>query len=185
MIETYDLSVGIFVRGLTNLKSLLKKAEEHAAASGTEEPALLNASLDPEGPMRGTAQAAGNDLHRYTLAAHAHWAAEGARLAIANMLGTPRTPAQNDAKSFADLHQRMDATIAFLRDVAPKDLEAGLDREIEIQHRRGSTRAHGSQFLLAMAIPHFFYHLTTAYGILRNQGVKLTMGDFLGNWGGN
>jgi hypothetical protein len=119
----------------------------------------------------------------YTLAAQVHWAAEGARLAIAQLLGAPRAPAANDAKSFADLHQRLDATIAYLREIAPSDLEAGLDRAIAIEHRRGSMRSSGRQFLIAFAIPHFFYHVTTAYGILRNQGVELTMGDFLGNWG--
>jgi hypothetical protein len=67
----------------------------------------------------------------------------------------PRVPPANDATSFADLHRRLDATIAYLR---------------------------GRQFLVAFAIPHFFYHVTTAYGILRNQGVQLTMGDFLGSW---
>ncbi|WP_426747501.1 DUF1993 family protein [Myxococcus faecalis] len=67
--------------------------------------------------------------------------------------------------------------------LAPSDLEAGFEREVVIAHRRGSVRASGRQFLMAFAIPHFFYHLTTAYGILRNQGVRLTMGDFLGNWG--
>ena len=52
-----------------------------------------------------------------------------------------------------------------------------------IEHRRGPMRASGRQFLVAFAIPHFFYHVTTAYGIMRNQGVQLTMGDFLGSWG--
>ena len=67
--------------------------------------------------------------------------------------------------------------------IAPSDLEAGLDRAIVIEHLRGSMRSSGGHFLIAFAIPHFFYHVTTAYGILRNQGVPLTMGDFLGNWG--
>lgn len=54
---------------------------------------------------------------------------------------------------------------------------------IVVEHRRGSMGSSGGQFLLAFAIPHFFYHVTSAHGILRNQGVPLTMGDFLGNWG--
>jgi uncharacterized protein len=119
----------------------------------------------------------------YTLAAHVHWAAEGAKLAIAQLLGAPAVPAANEAKSFADLHERLDATIAYLRGLAPSELEAGVDRTIVIEHRRGSMRSSGRQFLIAFAIPHFFYHVTTAYGILRNHGVELTMGDFLGNWG--
>jgi len=182
-LNAYDLSAGLFVRGLSNLKMQLTKAEAHAAASGSGEGALLDAQLAAEGRMRGVASDAPTDLHMYTLAAQVHWAAEGARLAIAQLLGAPRAPAANDAKSFADLHQRLDATIAYLREIAPSDLEAGLERAIVIEHRRGSMSSSGGQFLLAFAIPHFFYHVTAAYGILRNQGVQLTMGDFLGNWG--
>ena len=178
-LNAYDLSAGLFVRGLTNLKTQLTKAEDHAAATGSGEAALLNAQLATD----GVASDAPADLHMYTLAAQVHWAAEGAKLAIGQLLGTPSVPAANDAKSFADLHQCLDATIAYLREIAPSDLEAGLDRTIVIEHRRGSMRSSGGQFLLAFAIPHFFYHVTSAYGILRNQGAQLTMGDFLGNWG--
>jgi hypothetical protein len=179
MVDTYDVSAGVFVRGLTNLKTQLTKAEDYAAASGIGEAALLDAQLAAEGGI----SASPADLHMFTLAAQVHWAAEGARLAIGQLLGAPLPPAANDAKSFADLHQRLDATISYLREIAPSDLEAGLDRTIVIEHRRGSMHSSGGQFLLAFAIPHFFYHVTTAYGILRNQGVQLTMGDFLGNWG--
>ena len=182
-LNAYDLSAGLFVRGLTNLKTQLTKAEDHAAASGIGEAAMLNASLAAEGQGRGVASAAPADLHMYTFAAQVHWAAEGARLAIARLLGAPRVPAANDAKSFSDLQQRLDESIAYLRAIAPSDLEAGLDKEIVVEHRRGSVRSSGGQFLVAYAIPHFFYHVTSAYGILRNQGVELTMGDFLGNWG--
>jgi hypothetical protein len=177
-LNAYDLSAGVFVRGLTNLKTELTKAEDHAAAIGSGEAALLNAQLATDGVTSG----APADVHSYTLAAQVHWATEGAKLAVTHLLGTPSVPAANDAKSFADLHQRLDATIAYLREIAPSDLEAGLDRTIVIERPRGSMRSSGSQFLLAYAIPHFFYHVATAYGILRNQGVQLTMGDFLGNW---
>jgi hypothetical protein len=180
-LNAYDLSVGVFVRGLTNLKTQLAKAEDHVAAGGSGEAALLDARL--AGELRGGASDSPNDLHLYTLAAQVHWAAEGAKLAIARLLGAPSAPAANDARSLADLHRRLDATIANLREIPPGDLEASLDRTIVVEHRRGSIRSGGGQFLLAYAIPHFCYHVTTAYGILRNQGVKLTMSDFLGNWG--
>ena len=182
MINTYDLSVGVFVRGLTNLKTQLMKAQDHATASGIGEAALLNAQLPGEDRVRGVVSNPA-DLHMYTLTAQVHWASEGAKLAIGHLLGATLAPDANDAKSFADLLQSLDATIAYLREIAPDDLEAGLDRTIVIEHRRGSTSSSGSQFLLAMAIPHFFYHVTAAYSILRNEGVQLTMGDFLGNWG--
>ena len=181
-LNSYDISAGLFIRGLNNLKIQLTKAEEHAAASGSGEAALLEAQLATDGRVPGVSYAP-TDLHMYTLAAQVHWAAEGAKLAISHLLGVRLVPASNDAKSFANLHQRLDATIAYLRDIAPSDLESGLDRIIVIEHPRGSMRSSGRQFLIAFAIPHFFYHVTAVYGILRNQGVQLTMGDFLGNWG--
>lgn len=182
-LNAYDLSAGVFIRGLTNLKMLLTKAQAHAAASGSDEAALLDAQLAAEDRGRGVAGGAANDVHTYTLAVQVHWAAEGAKLAIAHLLGAPpAVPAASDEKSFADLHQFLDATIAYLREIASSDLEQGLERAIVIENRRGSISFSGSQFLLEFAIPHFFYHVTTAYGILRNQGVPLTMGDFLGSW---
>ena len=181
MPDAYDLSAGLFVRGLSNLKAQLTKAEVHAAAGGGGEAALLDAQLGVHGRVPGSSDVP-TDLHMYTLAAHVHWAAEGATLAIAQLLGAPVAPAANDAPRFAELHQHLDATIAHLQGVARSDLEAGLDRTVVIEHRHGSMRSSGGHFLIAFAIPHFFYHVTTAYGILRNQGVQLTMGDFLGNW---
>jgi hypothetical protein len=182
MTNTYDLSVGVFVRGLTNLKTQLMKAQDQLTASGIGEAAVLNARLAGEDRVRGAAIHPA-DSYMFTLADQVHWAAEGAKLAIRRLLDASQGPDANDAKSFADLIQHLDATIAYLREIVPDDLETGLDRTIVIEHRGGSTSASGSQFLLAMAIPHFFYHMTNAYGILRNEGVQLTMGDFLGNWG--
>ncbi len=182
-LSAYDVSAGVFVRGLTNLKMQLMKAESHVAASGGDEATLLGAQLAPDGHAGGVASGAPNDLHIYTLAAHVHWAAEGVRLAIANVLGERPVPVATDAKGFAELRQRIDETIAYLHGIPETDLEAGLGRTVMIEHRRGSMSSNGGQFLLAFAIPHFFYHVTTAYGILRSQGVQLTMGDFLGNWG--
>lgn len=182
MLSSYDLSAGLFIRGLSNLKIQLTKAEDYIATNGSGEAALLNAQLTVRGdePVASYSPA---DLHRFTLAAQVHWAAEGAKLAIARLLDTHTVPDANHATTFADLHLRLDATIAHLRGITPSALEPGLDRTIVIEHPRGSTSSTGAQFLVAFAIPHFFYHVTTAYGILREQGVPLTMRDFLGNWG--
>jgi hypothetical protein len=182
-LNPYDVSVGVFVRGLTNLKAQLMKAEAYAAASGSDAAVLLDARLAQDGRAGDVAIDAQYDLHTYTLAAQVHWAAEGAKLAIARMVGARAVPAASGAKSFLDLHQRIDATIADLRETAAADIEAGLGRAIVVEHRRGSVSTNGGRFLLAYAIPHFFYHVTTAYDILRSQGVPLTMGDFLGDWG--
>ena len=180
-LSSHDVSAGIFIRGLSNLNAQLWKAEAHVAAMGSHEAELLGARLVADGGVPGASYPAA-DLHGYTLGGHVLWAAEGAKLAIAQLLAEPAVPAANDPKSVSDLRQRLDATIAYLKEIAPGELEAGFDRTIVIEHRRGSASSSGGHFLVAFAIPHFFYHVTTAYGILRNQGVQLTMGDFLGNW---
>jgi hypothetical protein len=97
------------------------------------------------------------------------------------LLGVAAPPASaSDVGSFAELKQRIDAAIAHLGAVEPRDLQAGLARRIELQHRGGSKQFTGHQFLLEFAIPNFYFHLTTAYCILRHAGVELTKGDFLG-----
>jgi len=180
LLDPYELSAGLFVRGLTNLKTLLTKAE-HDVVDGSGETALLDARL-AGGGRETRADHAPRDVHMYTLAAQVHWAAEGAKLAIGLLLGLRLALAPNDAKSIADLRERLDATITYLQGIDRRELESGLDRTVVIEQPRGSMSSSGRQFLAAYAIPHFFYHLTAAYGILRNEGVKLTMGDFLGSW---
>jgi len=149
----------------SHLKALLMKAEAHASASGMDPGSLLDAKL-AEG--------------MYNLAVQVHWAGEGAKLAVAHLLGVTSTPVAEEGKSFAELYQRIDATIAYLGTVDPEALEAGLDRTIELRHRGGSKMFRGDRFLTEYAIPNFFFHLTTAYGILRHEGVPLPKGDFMG-----
>ncbi len=167
MIKAFDVSVAMFVRGLTNLKGQLKKAEAHAASRELDPAALLSARL-------------ADDM--YTLAAQVHWSGGAAELSVQRLLGITVAPQTEEAKSFAGLHERLDAKIAYLRAVDPAALEAGLARTIEIPHRGGSMSFTGDRFLTELAIPSFFFHLTSAYAILRHEGVPLQKGDFLGSW---
>jgi hypothetical protein len=165
MLKAFDLSVGVFVRGLTNLKGQLTKGEAHAAATGTDPAALLHARL-------------ADDM--YNLAVQTQWASEGAKLAVARLLGDAPAPLTEEGKTFAELHERIDATVEHLRGVDPEALEAGLERTIEVRHRGASMTFRGDRFLTEFAIPNFFFHLTAAYGILRHEGVPLQKGDFMG-----
>jgi hypothetical protein len=164
-LTAHDLSVAVFARGLTNLKATLTKGEAYASAAGIDPRELLDARLAAD---------------MYTLAVQVHWACEGAKLAVARLVGAAATPSVGEAKTFDELYEQIDRTIAHLRDVSPNDLEAGLDRTIEIEHRGSIRKQTGSQFLVELAIPSFFFHATTAYGILRHKGVDLTKGQFLG-----
>ncbi|HEX2670645.1 MAG TPA: DUF1993 family protein, partial [Polyangiaceae bacterium] len=119
-LSAYDLSAGMFARGLNGLKTILTKGEAHAAAVGKPSASLLEAQL-------------ANDMNG--LAVQVHWAAEGAKLSIARLLGITPTASTNQAKTMADLRQRIDDTLLHLGALAAQDLELGLTRVIEIEHR--------------------------------------------------
>jgi hypothetical protein len=165
MLKAIDVSVAVFVRGLTNLRGQLRKAEAHTAERGLAPTALLEARL-------------ADDM--YSLATQAHWAAEGAKLAVGRLLDAPAAPLADDARTFAAVHERLAAAIAALEAVDPAALEAGLARTIELRHRDSVRSYRGDQFVTEYAIPTFFFHLTTAYAILRHEGVPLQKGDFIG-----
>jgi hypothetical protein len=166
-LSAYDLSAGLFARGLNGLKTILTKGEAHAAAIGRPSAPLLEAQLATD--MNG-------------LAVQVHWATEGAKLSIARLLGATATASANDARTMTDLRQRIDDTLLHLGALPAEELELGLERVIEIEHRGVPKTFTGSQFLLEFAIPNFFFHVTTAYAILRLEGVKLTKGDLMGGW---
>jgi uncharacterized protein len=157
MLKAFDVSAGVFVRGLTNLKTLLTKGEAH----GTK----VTASLAPG---------------MQDLAAQVHWASEGSKLALDRVLGASQAPAPSSATTFADLRASIDGAIAYLEAIDPAALEADLDRAIELPIR-GRTKSYpADRFLIEFAVPNFFFHLTLAYAILRKEGVPLEKGDFMG-----
>ncbi|WP_394835923.1 DUF1993 domain-containing protein [Pendulispora rubella] len=165
-LEAYDLTVAVFVRGLTNLKVCLSKAEAHASASGLDPLALIHARLAQD---------------MYDLATQVHWAADGAKIAIDRLAGADGAPPPAaERKSFAELYEAIDAAIGYVSAVDPKVLDAALTRTIEINNRGKTTTFTGARFIEQFVIPNFFFHVTAAYAILREKGVPLTKGDFMG-----
>ncbi len=116
----------------------------------------------------------------YTLAVQAHWAGEGAKLAVDRLLGVAAKPLAEEGKTFAEIRERIDVVIDYLNAVDARALEAGLERTIEIPHRGGSMTFRGDHFITQFALPNFFFHLTAAYCILRHEGVPVQKGDFMG-----
>jgi len=166
MVKAFEVSAALFVRGLANLKGMLQKGEAHAIATGKEPGSLLGARLAED---------------MYDLAIQAHWACEGAKLAIGRLLDVPSTPRSEEARTFDGIYERLDDAIAHLAKVDPEALEAGLARTIELRHRGDSKTFRGDRFLTEYAIPNFYFHFAAAYGILRHEGVPLQKGDFMGS----
>ena len=94
-------------------------------------------------------------------------------------------PARADSeKSFAELRDRIARTQAFLKGLTPAQVNGGEDREITLSIAQQPTTMAATEFLTHYAFPHFFFHVTTAYDILRAQGVALGKPDFMGSFAG-
>ena len=87
----------------------------------------------------------------------------------------------DDEKSFADLHARLAKTIAHLKTFKPEQFEGAETRAIELKFPNATFNFSGKDYLLSFTIPNFYFHYTTAYAILRHNGVPIGKGDFLGN----
>ena len=164
-LSIYDVSVPIYVKLLGGLKNQLDKAAAHAKAAGFEEAALLDARLFPDmWPLKRQVQAATNHAFRGT-----------ARLA-----GLPIPQITEASASFADLHGRIDETIAFITGVDRAAVEAGETREITFPMGGEQATMTGLRYFQNFTLPNFYFHLTTAYNLLRHNGVPVEKTDFTG-----
>jgi len=164
-LSMYQASVPVVLRMLTNLRGILDKAAAHAQAKKIDESALLDAHLFP-------------DMFTFTRQVQLacdFGCATGARLAA------KEPPAFDDpAKSFADLAARVDGALAYLRTLSPGEIDASEGREI-VRPIRGQPKTFtGINYLLQFTLPNFFFHVTTAYAILRHNGVEIGKADFIG-----
>ena len=160
----YDASAPVFVNALTNMRAWLDKA-----ASEKDEAALLEARLAPD--MK-------------PLPAQYQMASDTAKNAIGRLSGTEAPSMADTEASFAELRERCDRTIAFIQSVDPAVIASSEDRTIELRFPNGmGYRWVGRDYLTSFALPNFFFHVTTAYAILRAQGVSLGKPDFLQHLG--
>jgi hypothetical protein len=160
----WDASVPVFINSLTDMRDWLGKAAEEKSES-----ALLEARLAPD--MR-------------PLPAQYQMASDSAKNALARLTGTEAPSMPDTEKSFSELRDRCDRTIAYLNGFDADSLAGSDDREVEIKFPNGmGYRFRGAQYLAGFALPNFFFHATTAYAILRNSGVSVGKPDFLQHLG--
>jgi hypothetical protein len=160
----YDASVPVFANALTNMKAWLDKA-----AAQKDEADLLGASLAAD--MR-------------PLTAQYQMASDTAKNAIARLCGIEAPSMPDVEASFAELRDRCDKTIAFVRSADPAVVAASGDREVVLSFPNGmGYRFQGADYLTGFALPNFFFHVTTAYAILRAAGVSVGKPDFLQHLG--
>jgi uncharacterized protein len=165
-ISMHAMSVEVFTRTLGNLSAVLEKGLAHAQQRKFEPSVLLNARLAPD---------------MLPLTRQVQIACDVSKNAVARLAGQepPRFP--DTESSFEELHARIARTIDYLKSVPASAVADSEARHIELTAGGRKLEFKGLEFLQHWAIPNVFFHATTAYAILRHNGVELGKRDFLGN----
>jgi hypothetical protein len=164
-LSMYQASTPMFVRQLTALSAILKTAAAFAEARKIDPSVLLNARLAPD---------------QFPLVRQVQIATDGAKGGIARLAGLEPPVYPDDETTFDQLQARIANTIAFLQSVPADQVDGSEARPIHLKMRAGELNFTGQDFLLHFVIPNFFFHVTTAYAILRHNGVEIGKRDFLG-----
>jgi uncharacterized protein len=160
-LSLHEASVPVFRQGLRVMVRLLDKAAVHGPAPE----ALITARLAPD---------------MYTLAGQVQCASDAAKLCVARLAGVERPSFPDTETTYPELHDRIARTIAFIEGVDPAAIEAGATRSVTLKQAEGEVVLPLPAYLLHIALPNFFFHVTTAYDILRHHGLPLRKADYLG-----
>jgi uncharacterized protein len=164
-ISMHALSVEVFSHALGSLSRVLAKGAAHAAQRQFDPGVLLAARLAPDMlPLTRQVQIAG-DI---------------AKSSVARLAGQEPPRFEDTESTFDELYTRLARTIDYLKSVPASALEGSETRDIKVPVRDRTLEFKGLQFLQHWAIPNVFFHVTTAYDILRHNGVELGKRDFLG-----
>ncbi len=164
-ISMYQISVPIFVKTLGNLAAILDKGAAFAAAKKVDPSVLLAYRLAPD---------------MLNLTRQVQIAADHAKRACARLAGIEAPVYEDKEASVADLKARIDKSIAFINTLKPGQIDGSETREITLKIGGGNQTLSGQTYLLHNALPNFFFHVTTAYAILRHCGVDIGKKDFIG-----
>ena len=164
-ITIHQASVPVFVQGLKGLKGVLTKAAAHVDAKKLDPDSLLKARLFPD---------------MFPLLRQVQIATDFAKGCSARLAGEA-VPEWDDVETdFASLIARVDRAIAYVEGLDSAAFENAEDRDITLVRRGETSVVKGLAYLQTQAQPNFFFHLTTAYAILRKNGVEVGKRDYLG-----
>ena len=163
----YDASVPVFKQILTSLSTILDQAEAHASEKKIEPNALLQARLYPD---------------MFPLARQVQVACDFAKGASARLAGVDVPRYDDTEQSFADLKERIATVIRFIDGLPQDGIEASAQRDISTSSGANAKQFKGQVYLTHYALPHFYFHATTAYAILRHNGVAVGKKDFIGSF---
>jgi uncharacterized protein len=164
-ISMSQASAPRFAHMLRSLAALLDKAQAHCEAKKIDPLALTQFRLYPD---------------MFPLARQVQIACDTAKGAVARLAGLEVPKHEDTEQTFAELKSRIAKTVDFIESVSAAKLDGTEDKEIVLKMRAGDLKFTGLQYLLGFAYPNFYFHVTTAYNILRHNGVEIGKRDFLG-----
>jgi hypothetical protein len=163
-MNLYHHSVPQFIRIIGQVQRWLDKAEAHAAAKKFEPSTLLTARLAPD---------------MFPLARQIQSISDIAKGNAARLAGVAPPSFPDDEKTLAELRARLDKTVAWLETLKPEQFEGAEERTVTLAWMPGKG-IKGCDFLIGFGLPNFYFHATTAYAILRHNGVDVGKMDYLG-----
>jgi hypothetical protein len=164
-ISMSQASAPRFARMLKNLSEILAKAEAQCEARKIDPLVMTSQRLYPD---------------MFPLSRQVQIACDAAKGAVARLAGVEIPKHEDTEKTFAELRARIQKTLDFMATVTPAQLDGSEEKEIVLKLRGQDVGFKGMQYLLAFAWPNFYFHVTTAYNILRHNGVELGKADYLG-----
>ncbi|MDY7230346.1 DUF1993 domain-containing protein [Hyalangium rubrum] len=164
-LSMYQASIPVFIRMLSNLSAILDKAVAHAEAKKIDPSTFTKARLAP-------------DMLPFTF--QIQTASDTAKGCAARLAGIEAPSFADTESTFPELKERIAKTIAFLQSVKAEQIDGSEERDVTLKMRRGEIHFKGQAYLLTFALPNFYFHVTTAYALLRNNGVEIGKQDFLG-----
>jgi hypothetical protein len=161
----YDASVPVFVRALRNLDQVLAKGEAHARDKGADPDTLLQSRLI---------------FDMLPLVRQVQIATDMATRGASRLAGVEPRSVEDNETTFEQLHARIAAAIAHLESFTPAQFEGSETRAVSFKTRAGELKFDGQAYLLTYVLPNLYFHATTAYNLLRRNGVGIGKTDFLG-----
>lgn len=163
-LSLYDASIPVYLQMMRNLSAILDKAEAHAKANGADVADYLQARLTA-------------DMH--PLSRQIQMVSDAAKGGAARLAGVAAPSMPDTETTWAELKERLQKTIDFVASIKPEQVEGDENRTVELPLPGRTMTFTAKDFLFNFGLPNFLFHVTTAYGLLRQQGVPLGKMDFL------
>ena len=161
----HQASVPVFVRALNNLAAILEKAAAHAEARKIDPAVLINYRLYPD---------------MLPLSKQVQIASDSAKGGAARLAGVEPPKYEDNETTFAELIARLRKTVAYLETIKPEQIDGSEDKTVSWKTQTTTRTMQGMPYLLNHVTPNVYFHVTTAYAILRHCGIEIGKQDFLG-----